>query len=231
MPRPHVNNIKKYVAPAEDFIKPHIYNDAEVAKMIPLLLDLQKKNPTSAKLTRKLASTCYKAGQFKESLYWFTQTYLRDRSDLDALWNMASIAHSLGMKNETTKYLEEYSKVDPNSTWGRIAKEFLLNHYSNNIADGFKNGISRVGYNEDSGDNNGPQILVVEGKETTVEDLATNYEPPQTKPPVIPGKDIKEAKKTKKKSSRHYKKHLKKTLNKAFIKNDSSLPIVKAKPL
>lgn len=224
---------EKYVPPVEDFIKARIYGAGESSGMIPLLLKLQKKNPTSLKLPKKLAITCYKAGQFKEALYWYTQTYLRDRSDVESLWNMASIAHQLGMNSEARKYLEEYTKVDPNSAWGRMAREFLENNYSNNLKDGFNNENARGGYVEKGSNDSESGILVVEGKRTTVEDFVAGYHESAPSEPVnlnpSPKKLVK--KKTislKKNVARKIQKAG--TLGKAKIKK-SELPIVKAKPL
>lgn len=160
-----------------DFLKPRVYSTSESSEMIPLLLKLQKQNPTSVKLTRKLAPTCLNAGQTREALYWYTQTYLRDRADIESLWNMASLAHSLGMKDKAKQYLEEYAKVDPNSSWGRMAKEFLNGEYSNNMKDGFKGGLSRIGSVSAGSSNNDAGILVVEGRSTDIETFATDYQP------------------------------------------------------
>ncbi len=128
----------------DDMLKPRITDAVESSDMIPALQRYHKANPKSEKITRKLAATTYSAGQFKEALYWYTLTYQRDRSDYESLWNMACIADSIGEKDQARVYLKQYVKVDPNSGWGRMAKDILNNAYqSSNMSDSFEDEISR----------------------------------------------------------------------------------------
>ncbi|HQG29466.1 MAG TPA: hypothetical protein PLY73_13025 [Candidatus Ozemobacteraceae bacterium] len=153
----------------------YMYQKAEHASMIPFLLSLQKKQPESPKISRKLALTCLQAGQPREALYWFTYTYQRDRSDLPALWNMAALAYRLGDTRKTTDYLDEYARRDPNSMWGIVAKKFLETgtfagyDARSTIAD---HGMPRVGYvgGGAAGAKEGG-LMVVEGKRVTPEEM------------------------------------------------------------
>jgi tetratricopeptide (TPR) repeat protein len=155
----------------DDLLYPRVFTRSEPSNMIPFLMKLQKKNPTSARITRKLAVTCLQNGQPREALYWYIQTYQRDRSYHEALWNMAAIAYQLGEMDQAAVYLEEYAKVDPHSAWGRMAREFLKGRFSGATLDeGFKAEFSKIGYTEE-GNGNGDGILVIEGTRTTVEEL------------------------------------------------------------
>jgi len=202
---------------AEDFLQPRLYAKSEAPGMIPYLLKLQKQNPTSAQLTRKLAATCLRNGQPREALYWYTQTYQRDRSDLEALWNMASLAYQLGEEDLAEKYLREYADADPNSAWGRMAKEFSSGRFSGASMDkGFKSEFSRFGsaagpakkinYGPVRAEKkSGEGILIIEGHRTTVEQFVENYEPAVPAEPVAikdtaKGKSGKTSVKTKKES-------------------------------
>jgi hypothetical protein len=109
--------------PDRQLLTPRLDQKAEPASMLPYLTELHKKNPRSPKITRKLALTCLKAGQPREALYWFTQTWFRDRTDLAALWNCAALSYRLGDYRATASYLKEYAQRDPHSVWGRIARE------------------------------------------------------------------------------------------------------------
>ncbi len=214
---------------AEDFLQPRVYAKAESAQMIPYLLKLQKQNPTSAQLTRKLAVTCLKNGQPREALYWYLQTYQRDRSDLESLWNMAALAYQLGEAEQTQKYLEEYAAQDPNSAWGRMARDFLAGRFGGaSMEKGFASEFSRFGNVEGGGkktpgrasakkgservhvkkdQTSDEGILVVEGKRTTVERFVESYEPEEAVEPValkdtLKGKSGKPVKATEKKENR-----------------------------
>lgn len=181
---------------AEDFLQPRVYARGESAQMIPYLLKLQKQNPTSAQLTRKLALTCLSNGQPREALYWYVQTYQRDRSDLESLWNMAALAYQLDEPAQTQKYLEEYAAADPNSAWGRMAKDFLGGRFTGTgMENGFKSEFSRFGDTQGGGSKSGQSqvkkgsdtnegILVVEGRRTTVEQFVESYEPEEAAAPV-----------------------------------------------
>ncbi len=176
----------------EDLLYPRVFQKGESAAMIPVLVRLHRANPTSDKITRKLAVTCLKNGQQREALYWYTQTYHRNRSDFESLWNMASLSYSLGETALTKKYLEEYAKLDPNSAWGRMAREFLAGRFSGaDLGDGFEKGIGRVG--EPAGgvggkkasvaptvsgksSETGDGILIVEGKRYDVESFVSFYD-------------------------------------------------------
>ncbi|MBP7635356.1 hypothetical protein KBA41_14405 [Candidatus Ozemobacteraceae bacterium] len=153
----------------------YMYQKAEHASMIPFLLSLQKKQPESPKISRKLALTCLQAGQPREALYWFTYTYQRDRTDLPALWNMAALSYRLGDTRKLNDYLDEYAKRDPNSMWGMVAKKFLETgtfagyDARSTIAD---HGMPRVGYvgGGAAGAKEGG-LMVVEGKRVTPEEM------------------------------------------------------------
>lgn len=192
---------------AEDFLQPRVFARSESAEMIPFLLKLQKQNPTSAKITRKLAVTCLKNGQPREALYWYIQTYQRDRSDSESLWNMAAVSYQLGDESQTRKYLQEYAAVDPNSAWGRMAKDFLKGRFSGtSMEKGFDSEFSRFGHvtggnsdkkgaapvsaGEKTADHRG--IMIIEGKRTTLEQFVEEYETPVTAEPATLKDTVKE---------------------------------------
>ncbi len=179
----------------EDLLLPRVFQKSESAAMIPVLMRYHRANPTSEKITRKLAVTCLKNGQQREALYWYTQTFQRDRSDFESLWNMAALAYAVGDSNLTKKYLEEYSRIDPNSAWGRMAREFLAGRFSGSeLGKGFEKGMGRVGEPaggmKAGGDNKnapvttansgnkeaGDGIMVVEGKRYNVESFVSLYD-------------------------------------------------------
>jgi tetratricopeptide (TPR) repeat protein len=204
---PEAKNDFPAIAP-DDFLHPRVFAKSESAAMIPFLLKLQKKNPTSAKITRKLGVTCLKNGQPREALHWFLQTYQRDRSDLESLWNMAALAYQLGEEKQTEQFLQEYVNADPHSSWGRMAKEFLKGRYaSTSMNEGFKGEFSRFGIVEkgvagsESDDSDG--IMVIEGRRTNLESMVENWGKPVSTPPVtvkdaVKGKSGKVEKATKK---------------------------------
>lgn len=171
----------------KDLLYPRIFQKSESAEMIPVLMRYHRANPTSDKITRKLAVTCLKTGQYREALYWYTQTFQRDRSDLESLWNIAAIYYNLGETRQTKKYLEEYTKLDPNSAWGRMAREFIAGRFSgSDLSDGFAGKTGRVGMSgngvsgaSDSGGAAGNGIMVVEGKR--YEDVETFFGIPDKK--------------------------------------------------
>ncbi|MDD3148025.1 MAG: hypothetical protein PHD82_12025 [Candidatus Riflebacteria bacterium] len=177
----------------EDLLHPRVFQKSESAAMIPVLMRYHRDNPTSDKITRKLAVTCLKNGQQREALYWYTQTWQRDRADFESLWNMAAISYSLGESDLTRKYLEEYAKLDPNSAWGRMAREFLSGRFSgNDLSQGFEAGPGRVGEpaggisasknkgvsSSTTGKNSetGNGIMIVEGKRYNVESFVSFYD-------------------------------------------------------
>ncbi|HOY68350.1 MAG TPA: hypothetical protein PLP29_15825 [Candidatus Ozemobacteraceae bacterium] len=156
-------------------LEPMVYQKAEPASMIPFLMTLQKRQPDSPKITRKLALTCLEAGQPREALYWFTQVWQRDKSDLGALWNMAALSYRLGDTRRTNDYLQEYARRDPHSAWGLVARKFnetgMFGGF--NSANAFDAaGFPRVGYVE-PGAAAGPEggLMVVEGKRVSAEEL------------------------------------------------------------
>ena len=230
-----------------DFLHPRVFQKSESPDMIPLLIKLQKKNPTSAKITRKLAVTCLKTGQVREALQWFMYTYQRDRDDLEALWNMAALSYQLEDMDQAELYLKEYALRDPHSAWGRMSREFLEGKYlGNDLKDGFKGEFSRIGYVEggsgksgkkdkdskkkkekikDSKEATGNGIIVIEGTRTNLETIFNEYEP-AVGPEPIPLKAAKKEKKPKKKGKAG-------SLGKAKIKKNKGLEEVttKAKPL
>jgi len=197
-----------------DLLHPRVFQKGEAPEMIPVLLRLQKQNPTSDKITRKLAVTCLRNGQPREALYWYIQTYQRDRSDFESLWNMASIAYRLGEMDQAKKYLEEYAALDPKSAWGRMAREFLAGSFSgNNLSDGFKSGFGRTsmatgesdeqkklnrrlvaeGKKVDSG-RQGSGVMVIEGQRTSFSDYMNTTKrqeaPVKTKKATLEGKRV-----------------------------------------
>ncbi len=128
----------------EEILQPRISEASESPEMIPALLRYHKANPKADKITRKLAVTTYSLGQYKEALYWYTLTYQRNRNDLESLWNMATIADSIGEKSQARVYLKEYARVDPNSAWGRMAKNLLNSGYSSdNMTESFDDEMAR----------------------------------------------------------------------------------------
>ncbi len=162
--------------PTENLLPPKYYQSAESASMIPFLLTLQKKSPQSPKITRKLALTCLKAGQPREALHWFTQTFHRDRSDFSALWNMAALSHRLGDPKATRAYLNEYSKIDPYSAWGKMAREYLESDpwSAPNMSSGFSQTLPRFGYVETAtGSAQDSSLMVISGKEIDPRSFST----------------------------------------------------------
>lgn len=137
--------VKDYAFKKEDILQPRVSEASESPDMIPALLRYHKENPKSDKITRKLAVTSYSLGQYKESLYWYTLTYQRNRKDFEALWNMASIAEAIGDKTAARAYLQEYKRADPNSAWGRMADDILNSGYSSgNMAESFEDEIAKI---------------------------------------------------------------------------------------
>jgi hypothetical protein len=186
-----------YVAPQrdlfhpDDLLHPRIMQRSESPRMIPVLMRYHRKNPASAKITRKLAVTCIRNGQPREALYWYTQTWQRDRSDYESLWNMACISYRLGQTDLTKKYLEEYAKVDPNSAWGRMSREFLAGRFSgSDLADGFKSGLAQTGdvvgtaekkpsagvRVSEEAKSSPSGIMVIEGQRTTFNRFMSGYD-------------------------------------------------------
>lgn len=194
----HVEPPRQLMQP-EDLLHPRIMQKSESPRMIPVLMRYHRKNPASAKITRKLAVTCMRNGQPREALYWYTQTWQRDRSDYESLWNMACISYRLGDTGLTHKYLAEYAKVDPNSAWGRMAREFLAGRFSgSDLADGFDSEMSHTGSTSGgvaesdtskvkSGSEKpatGSGIMVIEGQRTSFEQFMSGYKEIDTAPPA-----------------------------------------------
>lgn len=187
----HISPQRQLMAP-DDLLHPRIMQKSESPRMIPVLMRYHRKNPASAKITRKLAVTCIRNGQPREALYWYTQTWQRDRSDYESLWNMASIAYQLDEIDLTRKYLEEYTRVDPNSAWGRMAREFLAGRFSgSDLADGFNTGFAQAGSSDGSAPEktteskvsrssgkpvDGNSIMVIEGKRVSFDQFMSGYE-------------------------------------------------------
>lgn len=176
---------------ADELLQPRVFESGETASMIPLLLRLHRQNPESDKITRQLAYTCLNAGQPREALHWFIQTYQRDRSDLESLWNMASLAYQLREMTQAEKYLSEYADVDPNSAWGRMARDFLAGRFSGVSMDkGFSSnlpstGVTMAGATDDKKDSGQPaprSVMIIEGQRTTFEGFMDKYERSQPQP-------------------------------------------------
>ncbi|MGM0599840.1 MAG: tetratricopeptide repeat protein [Candidatus Rifleibacteriota bacterium] len=176
----------------DDFLEPRVFTKSEPGKMIPFLLKLHKKNPVSPKITRKLAATCLKCGQTREALYWYTQTYQRDRSDHEALWNMAALSYQLKEEEKTARFLKEYAQMDPHSSWGRLARNFLKGRFGGEtMNEEFDDQFSRYGdagkstddkkgsrvKTSDKSDKEG--ILVIEGKRTSLSEFYHDYQEPE----------------------------------------------------
>lgn len=145
--RNYREDLRKVETDFHDAMQPKMYDRPEAARMIPYILELHKKQPASPKITRKLALTCLGAGQPREALHWFTQTFHRDRSDLNALWNMSVLAYRLGETKAAEAYLREYSLLDPYSAWGKMAKEFIRSGRFGGaeLASGFQADRARIG--------------------------------------------------------------------------------------
>ena len=176
----------------DEILQPRISEASESPDMIPALMRYHKENPKADKITRKLAITTYSIGQYKEALYWYTLTYQRNRNDLESLWNMASIADSIGEKQQAVLYLKEYARVDPNSAWGRMAKNILSNGYSaDNMTESFDEYMARVmngsSNNSDSKSSKGSVkksasagddgMIVISGDKYDLESFAASYRP------------------------------------------------------
>jgi len=194
----HVEPPRQLMQP-EDLLYPRIMQKSESPRMIPVLMRYHRQNPASPKITRKLAVTCMRNGQPREALYWYTQTWQRDRADYESLWNMACISYRLGETAQTRKYLTEYAKVDPNSAWGRMAREFLAGRFSgSDLADGFDSDIAQTGSTSGGmakSDKRGQQadpekassgsgIMVIEGQRTSFEKFMSGYEQIDTASPA-----------------------------------------------
>jgi len=199
----HVESNRQLMAP-EDLLHPRVMQKSESPRMIPVLMRYHRQSPASDKITRKLAVTCLRNGQPREALYWYTQTWQRDRSDYESLWNMACLSYRLGETALTRKYLTEYAKVDPNSAWGRMAREFIAGRFSgSDLADGFTADMSHTGSSGGSSasakaDNNrgveatsaktsadGKGIMVIEGNRTSFDQFMSGYEELDAAPPKI----------------------------------------------
>lgn len=155
-------------APDTGLLSPRQYQKAESVSMVPYLLALHKKSPRSPKITRKLALTCLKAGQPREALYWFVQTWFRDRTDFPALWNCAALSYRLGDYRGASAYLKEYAQRDPNSAWGRIAREFQNAgpYSSGDLAAGFAGRLPRGGVLAGGAPaKGGSSLMIIGGKE------------------------------------------------------------------
>ncbi len=194
----HVEPQRQLMQP-EDLLHPRIMQKGESPRMIPVLMRYHRQNPASAKITRKLAVTCMRSGQPREALYWYTQTWQRDRADYESLWNMACISYRLGETAQTRKYLEEYAKVDPNSAWGRMAREFLAGRFSgSDLADAFKGGEPLTGSTSggvtksearsvpagSAKPSSGSGIMVIEGQRKSFDEFMGGYEQIDTAPPA-----------------------------------------------
>ncbi len=199
----HNLSYERPLSSADDLLHPRVFHKGESLQMIPLLTKLHKQNPGSDKITRKLAVTCLRNGQPREALHWYIATYQRDRADYESLWNSAAIAYRLNDMDKAHSFLQEYSKVDPHSAWGRMAREFLAGKFSGtNLAQGFQKGYGRtssaVGTDPEAAqlrkrriaegkinpisDGTGTQgVMVIEGQRTTFNQFMENSEQTDTK--------------------------------------------------
>jgi len=160
----------------EDVLSPRLYQKPEPLKLIPFLVSLQKKQPASAKITRKIALTYLQAGQPKEALYWFIQTYHRDKNDLSALWNIATLSYRTGDIRAAGDYLKEYARVDPYSAWGKIARQFIEAGKFGGVelSSGFEKETPHVAlFGAPGSGSSGKEssLMVIDGRVTTPEDF------------------------------------------------------------
>jgi hypothetical protein len=155
-----------------DMLVPQVYMRAEPGKMIPTLIRLHQQQPLSEKITRKLALTCLKAGQPREALHWFTRTYQLDRTDIQALWNMAALSYRLGDFPATAAFLKEYARIDPYTAWGRLAREFQDsgNYAGIDFSKPFAGEPSRGGMITSGTGQTPGSVLLIDGKPANPED-------------------------------------------------------------
>jgi len=175
-------------------IQPRVYQHSEPSSLLPTLLRLHQQQPASPKITRKLALTCLQAGQTREALHWFMQTFQRDRSDLAALWNMAALSLQLGDKTAAHAYLAQYAHQDSYSPWGRMAKRFLASEGSlaGNSSEDFQGTAPHIGYIDSSpvGSGNSGSMLVIDGRTITPDEFGAA---PIESPVVNPFKPLRKA--------------------------------------
>ncbi|MBI3037532.1 hypothetical protein HYY75_00575 [bacterium] len=167
------------IASQDVFLSPRVYQQPESATFLPTLFDLYKKQPQSPKITRKLALTCLEAGQTREALLWFIQTFQLDRHDLGALWNSAVLSHQLNDKKASKAFFTEYISIDPYSPWGKAAKRFLTNEPYNadqNLTQEFDSVQPKFGYSQTpkSETPQGSGLLVVGERALRVENLVAS---------------------------------------------------------
>ncbi len=180
--------ISKVIIAKDDVLYPRITDVNESPEMIPALLRYHKANPKSEKITKKIAVSTFSIGQYKEALYWYTLTYQRNRNDLESLWNMATIANSLGEKRNAKIYFTEYLKADPASVWGKKARCILQSGcLDQDDSEYFDKEISKIlehnpvcseseiEYNSDSSKNNKGNMMLVSANEKDLETFVASY--------------------------------------------------------
>lgn len=183
-PAPSSTGSGKEAEEAREFLTPRLYQKPESTTLIPMLLKLFQKQPDSAKIARKLALTCLQGGQPREALYWFTKTFQLDRSDVSALWNMATLAYRLGEFQKAYAFLGEYARIDPYSAWGRIARNFQKTgkYGGYELSSAFSKNMPKTGSVEPGGGGSGESLMIIDGRATTLEEIAPPYQPV----PMIP---------------------------------------------
>lgn len=146
-------------------LPPRVYQAPEPTSMIPTLIRLHQKQPGSAKITRKLALSFMQAHQPQDALYWFAQTYMRDRKDLSALWNMGALSIQLKDFSGARSYFEEYVRLDQTSPWGRMAARYLSDGFLT-FADstGTFTGRARTGFIQSGSPSASSSIMIIDGK-------------------------------------------------------------------
>ncbi len=199
---------------ARDYLTPRVYQRPEPTNFIPTLLRLYQQQPASSKITRKLALTCLQAGQPREALHWFIKTFHLDRSDLSALWNMATLAYRLGEMDAANSYLAEYARLDPYSAWGKIANQFRKTGKFGGVefSTTFSETPPRTSFSTPGGEKNSGSLLIIDGKTVNSEYISP--------PPILTEREP-EAKKEKKSDSKKVFQETKThSLNKALIDQD-----------
>ncbi len=162
-------------------LPPRVYQAPEPTSMIPTLIRLHQKQPGSAKITRKLALSFMQAHQPQDALHWFTQTYMRDRKDLSALWNMGALSMQLKDYSGARAYFEEYVRLDQTSPWGRMAARYLNDGFLT-FADstGTFTGRARTGFIQSGSPSASSSIMIIDGKVSAPPaptTMSSTYEP------------------------------------------------------
>lgn len=169
-------DVSEPILEPEAFLKTRIFDPADSTAMLPTLMRMHEENPLCGDITRRISNLYLHSGKYEEALHWFIGTYQRDRADLVSLWNMAALSYQLDRPAQTKKILSEYSKVDPNSAWGRMAREFLRGRFSGSeLSDGFSDTSPRIGRAEASAKPSSGHIMILEDTRTNFDHFMKNY--------------------------------------------------------